>query len=285
MRNTKVLFLLFFFGYFQSCKQENKNLNQNIKSPKIENADKNIPILKEFYNAYFTEMESTNKNSEEKLDLLQKKYMTSELYKKIKNLDLDYDPIINGQDIDENWRKTLTIKYNSKDQLYQMCTTSSFDKKNNCTYLRMIGNRISDIKVNDIESILNFSSTENISVKNASSNLSQWYGNYTTSYSPKNSEEPRDSESIELDIKNDSIIFHVDRYFGAYSYLLKMTSENQTEIKLNFDKLLDGDKTDALEKIKDFGTISYKNSKYTWNSPYLNTLYKVNKTFILDKNL
>ena len=153
--NSKILLLLFFFGYFQSCKQETKQANQIAKPAIIDHSDQNIHILKQFYNAYFTEMESTNKNSEEKLDLLRKNAMTIELYNKFKNLDLDYDPIINGQDVDENWRKTLKIEYDSKTQLYQICTISSFDKKNNCTYLKMTGNKISDIKVNGIESILN----------------------------------------------------------------------------------------------------------------------------------
>ena len=98
---AKILLLLFFFGYFQSCEQENKDLNQNIRSEIIESSDQTIQVLKDFYKNYFTEMESTNKNSEEKIDLLRKNAITSELYNKIKNIDLDYDPIINGQDIDE----------------------------------------------------------------------------------------------------------------------------------------------------------------------------------------
>jgi hypothetical protein len=86
--------------------------------------------------------------------------MSSKLYEKLKNINLDYDPVINGQDIDPNWKKTLSIKYIKEGNLYEVYTINSFDNSKNYTYLKVEksknGYKIYDIKVNDISSILSY---------------------------------------------------------------------------------------------------------------------------------
>ncbi|MCY0978693.1 hypothetical protein PGH12_10600 [Chryseobacterium wangxinyae] len=82
-------------------------------------------------------MENTGKASEKNLDLLRQKYLSQKLYEKLKNIDLDYDAIINGQDIDPNWKKTLSIKYIKEENLYEACTVNGFDNSKNCTLLKV----------------------------------------------------------------------------------------------------------------------------------------------------
>ncbi|MCU7618775.1 YbjP/YqhG family protein [Chryseobacterium sp. PBS4-4] len=154
-----VIFLLIAFS-LQACSQTPTS-KPNAKAIISQNNDEIKKELKFFYIKYFSEMEHTNKSSEKNLDLLRQKYMTPELYKKLKNIDLDYDPIINGQDIDPNWKKTLSIKYVKERNLYEVCTVNGFDNSKNCTFLKVeksdTGYKIYDIKVNNISSVISYS--------------------------------------------------------------------------------------------------------------------------------
>ena len=157
----KIILLLVIIASFQACSQKKTDdaLVVN-KTSKVE-IDSNIILkLKNFYVLYFSEIEKENIDKN-KLNKLLQKNLTSKLFNKIKNIDLDYDPIINGQDIDANWKKTLKIIYISEKKLYKMCTTTSFDNSKYCTYLKLDktseGYKIYDISVNNIPSILNYS--------------------------------------------------------------------------------------------------------------------------------
>ena len=149
MKNLIIFLLL--VASSQSCSQKSSTIKSTEKN--IIFQDNDIPKeLKTFYTLYFSEMENNSiKDSEANLDILKKKYMTSELYEKLKNIDLDYDPIINGQDVEVDWKKSLDIKF-IKHDLYQMCIESSFDKKKYCTFLKVkktqTGYKIYDFKVN-----------------------------------------------------------------------------------------------------------------------------------------
>lgn len=148
-----------FIVSFQACSQTKSDAITNNKTSTAYNSNKIMLQLKLFYILYFSEMEKESVD-ENKLNKLLKKNLTNKLYEKIKKIDLDYDPIVNGQDIDPNWKKTLKIIYIPKSNLYQMCTTNSFDNSKYCTYLKVEksrdGYKISDININNIPSILNY---------------------------------------------------------------------------------------------------------------------------------
>ncbi|WP_123983090.1 hypothetical protein [Chryseobacterium sp. G0201] len=135
-----IIFLLTLIS-LQDCKGQN---------------DKKIKELNKFYSLYFSAMENVDNTSENDLDLIKRKYMTSQLYEKLKKINMDYDPVINAQDVDSNWQKSIDINH-VKDDLFKMCIKNSYDKSLNCTYLKVEENfKIYDIQVNDIASILNY---------------------------------------------------------------------------------------------------------------------------------
>ncbi len=164
MNIKKLVIFLLIAVSLQSCSQTPTS-KPNTQNAISKNSNEIIKELKNFYTLYFMEMENTGKTDEKKLDLLRQKYMSQKLYEKLKNINIDYDPVINGQDVDSNWKKTLAINYIKKSNFYEVCTTSSFDGSKYCTYLKVeknkSGYKIYDIKVNDIASILSYSDTEN----------------------------------------------------------------------------------------------------------------------------
>ncbi|SHG28974.1 hypothetical protein [Chryseobacterium vrystaatense] len=111
----------------------------------------------------------------------------------------------------------------------------------------------------------------------------KWFGKYQTSFTTnKKSNDSRDTDMVELIIKKDSIIFHVDRYWGEYNYLLQ-GSEIGNTIQLRFGKVLNGDETDTLEKNKNFGSLIFNGKKYYWQCPYIGEYYNNKKNkFLID---
>lgn len=71
-------------------------------------SDASMEMLKEFYTEYIKEMLKTS-SSEKKLHSIRKQYCTIGLLNKIKSAELDYDPFLNAQDVDEDWLKTLSV--------------------------------------------------------------------------------------------------------------------------------------------------------------------------------
>lgn len=123
----------------------------------------------------------------------------------------------------------------------------------------------------------------NFSQLNKATNI-DWIGKYFTTVN-ENSKDWRDSQDITLTIKNDSIIFHADGYQIAQDYKLKITSTQANKIKLMYESSLTGDESAVLQKVKDFGTISFNGKKYTWSCPYIDKSFaKVKPTnYILKK--
>lgn len=163
MKSKKLIICLLVVLSLQACNQTPTN-KPGAKITTSPNNDEIIKELKTFYTKYFSEMENTGKTSEKNLDILRQEYMSTKLYEKLKKIDIGYDAVINGQDVDPEWKKTLTINYIGKD-VYEVCTVASFDKAKYCTYLKVEKTdnkyKIYDIKVNDIISILNYSSKNN----------------------------------------------------------------------------------------------------------------------------
>lgn len=133
---------------------------------------------------------------------------------------------------------------------------------------------INQIKKKDI--LTNSQIAGNLAVK--------WLGKYhTTLTDDKKSTDSRDTDTVELIIKKDSVVFHVDRYWGEYNYLLR-ASEVENGIQLTFDKVLDGEMTDVLQETNDFGRLFFDGKNYYWQCPYLDMYYNNNnKKYVLNK--
>lgn len=79
-------------------------------------ADKVITMLKDFYTAYMTQFPDISPSRKQKLQAILKKYCTVNLIKKIPKLadQIDSDPILNAQDSDAAWAKSLVIEKDPK---------------------------------------------------------------------------------------------------------------------------------------------------------------------------
>ncbi len=87
--------------------------------------------LKAFYVSYISESAKEIVNIK-KIDAIKMKYITEKLLKKIDKEELDYDPIINAQDCDVQWLKTLEIiKSSSTTQIYIVSYTDGYSKRKN----------------------------------------------------------------------------------------------------------------------------------------------------------
>ena len=152
----KFIFSFLVLGILLSCSQP----KEKHETPKEQNTEINveksntISQLTNFYTLYFSEIDKENINEQE-LDSLLKENLTLALYKKINELNLDYDPILNGQDISPNWKNTLNISYVPERDLYKVCTT---DNPENCSFLKITKEdnkyKIEDIVTKDTESLL-----------------------------------------------------------------------------------------------------------------------------------
>lgn len=115
-----------------SCKENDKTDKFDVNNQKVEFSESDIKkMIKEFYTAYITQSLDTispNKNIE-KLDSISQIYCTKSLLDSIKNEfennELDYDPIINGQDTHPEMLKTMMINKNQKVNKYKVMFLSN----------------------------------------------------------------------------------------------------------------------------------------------------------------
>lgn len=138
MRYLLLSFLLLLF----SCKENlhnsrtNKHENKVVKMDLEEHQDSltekmdtikgsgisGKQFIQKFYTDYIKYIDETPPNKFN--DSILKKYCTNDLINRIKALKLDYDPLINSQDVTPNILKTLEIS-----------ETKEFDKKFNISYI------------------------------------------------------------------------------------------------------------------------------------------------------
>ncbi len=133
----------------QSCGQNNNNITNPSTEITKENKEeeKAIHTLKEFYIAYISACDKIPQ-AFNTLASLKNKYLTKKLIRKLKTADLDYDPILNAQDCDESWVKTLEIKpVLGQKNVYDVCY--SYDNNKNCIRLILI-NKNGNYLIDDI---------------------------------------------------------------------------------------------------------------------------------------
>lgn len=122
-----------------------------------QNKNKEISYLNSFYKEY-----SNSWNNDKQLNELKKNNFSKELFNSLKQLiltgQLDYDPIINAQDLNDYLLKSLNIKYQKDDDTYEVSYLDSYNKTKVFIYLKLTSNEgsflITDIKVNNIKSLV-----------------------------------------------------------------------------------------------------------------------------------
>jgi len=127
MKKTYFASILLLLQLVISCKENDKKDKLDLDNQKVEFSESEIKkMIKEFYTAYITQSLDTispNKNIE-KLDSISQIYCTKSLLDSIKNEfennELDYDPIINGQDTHPEMLKTMMINKNKKVNKYNV---------------------------------------------------------------------------------------------------------------------------------------------------------------------
>jgi hypothetical protein len=105
---TKILLSFFTLSFMLfngiSCKRQSANFN-----------DKEITgMLKDFYTSYIVERSKMPENFK-KIDSTVKKYCTIDLQNQLKNEDIDYDLLLNGQFCEKEWLNTMSINKDSND--------------------------------------------------------------------------------------------------------------------------------------------------------------------------
>jgi len=149
-------YLILTFFLFNSCKKVNDTKNDyDRNTSKVEisddqsDSDKGIEFLKKFYFQYMSAFDT--KDGHKRNRALIQKNISQELQNKIELADLDYDPIIDAQDVNTESIKTISVE--SKGNDYKVCYISTFSGKDVCInlVLEMINNEyiINDIKWND----------------------------------------------------------------------------------------------------------------------------------------
>lgn len=112
-----------------------------------------------------------------------------------------------------------------------------------------------------------------------------WLGNYQTQIN-KNSNDTNTMHIVSLKIKKDSIIFEINGYHVSQKYLLR-AKEVENKLKLEFIKDLSEYNDPQIEKIQDFGVVTFDDNLYMLRCPYidLNFGYGLKKVCVLKKDI
>lgn len=137
-KNKTYLLTIGFFIFFTNsfCQINNNSSNE-------------LTMLKNFYTAYITELSSPNVNYKH-VDSLKKIYCTKGLIGKMKSNELDYDILLNAQDSDIEWLKTLTVKKTSfSTNQFDVSFIDNYSKKKNIIKVAVVkqggGFKISEV--------------------------------------------------------------------------------------------------------------------------------------------
>ena len=153
----------------------------------------------------------------------------------------------------------------------------SSEKKENLSTSKEASKRLNDL----------FRSYKNILIKSKkNSNQSfnnKWFGKYKLTLN-NNSEDWRNIHEIELNISKDSVTY-LAKGFQLYQYYKLSATGINNNLKLTYNKSLDNTDSWALQKTKDFGTITFNGDIYIWVSPYIDVNFNNEKkyTYILER--
>jgi hypothetical protein len=142
---TRILLSFFALSFILfneiSCKSQFANFN-----------DKEITgMLKDFYTGYIVERSKMPENFK-KIDSIVKKYCTINLRNQIKNEDIDYDLLLNGQFCEKGWLNTMSINKDSNDNsIYNVSFEYMADgrRKQKNIKLQIVNNSV-EYKINKV---------------------------------------------------------------------------------------------------------------------------------------
>lgn len=94
--------------------------------------------LREFYQSYIKES-SKLPGDDQQISALKKKHCTARFLGELDKAELEADPFLNAQDVEEQWASNLEInpEAGSKDK-FQVCYTASFDNAKHCVEVSMV---------------------------------------------------------------------------------------------------------------------------------------------------
>jgi hypothetical protein len=94
--------------------------------------------LKAFYQSYIRESSKVPEDHA-KIESLKAQHCTAKFLVQLANAELEADPFLNAQDVEEKWAENLEITPESagKDQ-YNVCYTASYDNAKHCVKVTMV---------------------------------------------------------------------------------------------------------------------------------------------------
>ncbi len=142
---TKILLSFFALSFMLfnglSCKSQSANFN-----------DKEITgMLKDFYTSYIVERSKMPEDFK-KIDSIVKKHCAIDLQNQLKNEDIDYDLLLNGQFCEKKWLNTMSINKDSSDNSFYTVSfeyTADGKRKQKSIKLQIVKNNI-EYKINKV---------------------------------------------------------------------------------------------------------------------------------------
>lgn len=258
MRNRILIILICLLSLSCNNKQKSQDSIASVTETQIDN---NTPkeIITDFYRQYIALQDSPpSAENRTSIGSILKKYLTKELISQIEKASLDYDPLINAQDVSLSWLKTLKVK-----------EIDSFRKEYSVCYLNAYNNSIKciNLKVNKVDSTYKISDIldDNISssVKIISGNN---YKDGIYSFHVEPTGDLRTAISYYIEMQYDSeIIFKRESYSNTFNYKCsKIKTDNS--IKLFHKTTIEGEDPDSNKPLI---TIFKKDAKYYAISPLI----------------
>jgi len=231
---SKILIVL--FSLFSICcnkKGKSQSSIVSVAKEQIENDSTPEEIIIDFYQQYI-KLQDTPPSAENRtrIDAVLKKYLTKALISRIRKASLDYDPLINAQDVSIGWLKTLKVhKKNLPQSEYSICYVSTYDSTTKCI----------DLKVDKVDGVYKISDVldDNLSpIVGRKSSVS--LDNITYSYHIESKGDLRTAISYYIEIHSDSeILFKRESYSNAFNYKCSK-SKLDNAIQLFHEKTIEG---------------------------------------------
>ena len=130
--------------YFKQTYIEQYENIDSLKQKKVK-----IEFVENFYEEYISELSEMPMDLD-RIDSLEKKFLTVELYKKLKEQDLDYDPFLNAQDFDDDiLEKLASNEHTEKKDVVKVSYIDDYTSSTVSIFLKVIelenGYKISSI--------------------------------------------------------------------------------------------------------------------------------------------
>ncbi|WP_276133042.1 DUF3828 domain-containing protein [Polluticoccus soli] len=151
MRLTLLLLLLSIIG-ISAC-NSNETKNQQTSPATSSPASDPATRLNDFYSAYIAEKAKAAEDTG-RISGLFREYCTDSFTRHLDRVyahgELEADPIIDAQDFDQSWIKTLTVQKNGGDG-YQVCYVDTYDNQKHCLDVHVV-NENGKWKINSVVS-------------------------------------------------------------------------------------------------------------------------------------